>query len=134
MPFRCAFTIRSDTAYLAPLRAWVDAAFALSGHGRMRGRAMLAVSMALVEAVDNAIVHAHRRRRHLPIGIAIAINTRSVRLTVVDTGRGIGDLPDREPRVTASRGRGIFLIRRVMSRVSSCCCDGRHELRMVLDL
>ncbi len=134
MPFHSAITIRSETAYLTPLRAWVEAAFQLSGQGKLRGQAQLAVSLALTEAVDNAIIHAHGRRAHLPIEIAMAISSKQVILTVVDSGPGIGELPEGEPELTACRGRGLFLIRRVMNRVKSEHRNGRHALRMVLNL
>ena len=132
MPFHSAFTIRSDTAYLAPLRAWVDAAFALSGHGRMRGQAQLAVSMALVEAVDNAIFHAHGGDGRIPIKVEITFRDDEATVQVVDTGRGIGHPSKILPGLMSDHGRGLFLMRSMMTSVRSRVKDGRHSLRMKL--
>ena len=58
-PFSCAFTIRSDTRYLLVLRRWVGAMAEAAGRGRIGKRQRIALELALTEAVDNAIFHAH---------------------------------------------------------------------------
>jgi anti-sigma regulatory factor (Ser/Thr protein kinase) len=130
--FTCTFAIRSDTRYLAVLRSWVEAAARLAGNPRLDRKAVTSLSIALVEAVDNAIFHAHRRRRSMPIGVTMSVRSEEVLLEVVDRGRGIGQLDLSEPERMASRGRGLFLIGRTMSSVESVRRGGRHALRMAL--
>jgi len=131
-PFRFEITIGSDTRYLAALRNMVDAFLTHAGDGRIGKAPRIACSMALVEAVDNAIFHAHRNRSSLPIRIALALSDAKVVMDVVDTGRGIGELVRRSPGTYASRGRGLHIIRKSMSEVHSRVGGGEHRLRMVL--
>lgn len=130
MPFSCALTIRSDTRYLAPLRGFVRAATRVAGIWQ-NGGLVDALCVALVEAVDNAIVHAHRRRKSLPIRVLLSIDTTEATIEVVDTGCGISQLSFTEPSAFACRGRGLFLIWRVMSNVESRADRRGHRLRMV---
>lgn len=132
MAFRCALTIRSDTRYLAVLRDWVRAACVVGAEGALPQDAILATSIALVEAVDNAIIHAHGRRRELPIRIELTIARGSVVIEVVDRGKGMGHLAISEPGMMASRGRGLFMIGSVMRSVRSTLRGGQHRLRMEL--
>ncbi len=130
-PFRCSLTIRSDTRYLAPLRDFVRAAIT-SASCHMDGRVITSLCMALVEAVDNAIVHAHGRRKSMPIGVSLLIKDKEVNLEVVDMGSGISHLSFAEPSPLSCGGRGLFLIRSVMTSVASSTGKRGHRLRMVL--
>ena len=130
MPFRCAFTIRSDTRYLAPLRAWVRAAAALAGRRDFPAKAVMPCTLALIEAVDNAIFHAHRRRRERPIRVALAAEGGGVAIEVADCGRGVGRHLSRDPEAMVDHGRGLFLIHRLMARVESRMRGNRHVLTM----
>jgi anti-sigma regulatory factor (Ser/Thr protein kinase) len=133
-PFRFEITIGSDTRYLAALRGMVVAFLRHAGDGSVGKDSLIACSMSLVEAVDNAIFHAHRGRRSLPIRIALSLRDSRVIMDVVDRGRGIGELPHEEPDIDASHGRGLHIIRKSMSRVTSSVGGGEHRLRMVRDL
>ncbi len=133
-PFRFEITIGSDTRYLAALRSMVGAFLRHAGNGSVGKDSIIACSMALVEAVDNAIFHAHRNRRSLPIRVALSFMDGKVVMDVVDTGRGIGEPHAEEPDIHASHGRGLHIIRRSMSRVTSRVEAGEHRLRMVRDL
>lgn len=129
--FCFAFTIRSDTRYLSALRRMVEALSAMSGRSLMNRRAVIACSMALVEAVDNAIIHAHKRNKSLPIKIAVCVNQKEVVMDVVDMGSGISQLNPIEPDAMSCRGRGLFVINRAMTSVTSCRGKGHHKLRMI---
>jgi len=133
-PFRFEITIGSDTRYLAALRSMVIAFLRQAGNGSVGKDSAIACSMALVEAVDNAIFHAHRGRRSLPIRIALALSDSRVTMDVVDTGRGIGELPKGEPDITAIHGRGLYIIKESMTRVTSKVGAGGHRLRMIREL
>lgn len=156
--FRSAFTIQSDTRYLALLRQWVAAMGRLAGRRAVPRQALLACTLALIEAVDNAIFHAcpprfarlprkrsasgqarqggraHRRRRPLPIRVAMSVRDEAVILEVADRGRGVGRHCLAQPELLVSHGRGLFLIHRLMSKVESRTRHGRHVLRMTRTL
>ncbi len=132
--FRCAFTIESDTRYLAVLRGLIPAAFAAAGMGRAPRAARVACTLALIEAVDNAIFHAHRRARGLPICVSVALSPKRISIEVADCGRGIGRRPGVCPDSMETHGRGLFLIHRLMPAVASRMKRGRHTLSMVYPL
>ncbi|MDD2731458.1 MAG: ATP-binding protein [bacterium] len=129
--FSCALTIKSDTRYLSFLRQWVDAAAAAAGR-RLGGRARVALKLALVEAVDNAIFHAHGGDGRIPIKVEITFRDDEATVQVVDTGRGIGHPSKILPGLMSDHGRGLFLMRSMMTSVRSRVKDGRHSLRMKL--
>lgn len=134
MVFRMAFTIRSDTRYLSLLRQWLAALPLLVGREAFPPKALGACTLALIEAVDNAIFHAHRRRASLPIRLAVVVGKGRVVLDVVDCGCGIGRHLRPRPDAPVTHGRGMFLIHRLMSKVESRIRGGRHVLHMVREL
>lgn len=133
-PFRLEITIGSDTRYLAALRSMVKAFLGHAGNGRVGTDSVIACSMALVEAVDNAIFHAHRNRKALPIRIVFSLADSRIVMDVVDTGGGIGELVPDDPEQYASHGRGLGIIHESMSRVESRVGGGEHRLRMICEL
>jgi len=133
-PFSFEITIGSDTRYLSPLRGMVEAFLHHAGNGNVSKSSRIACSMSLVEAVDNAIFHAHRNRKSLPIRIAMSLADGRVVIDVVDRGKGIEELDGDEPPLEASHGRGLLIIRNSMSRVTSTIRSGEHRFRMVRDL
>ncbi|MBN1283732.1 MAG: ATP-binding protein [Proteobacteria bacterium] len=133
-PFICSFTIRSDTRYLSALRSWIGAAARVAGSGRLGKRERIALELALVEAVDNAIFHAHRGDAARPIRVTLSLADGEAGLEVVDTGRGIGHLSGSLPEAMSEHGRGLFLMRSMMTSVASRVSNGRHALRMRLSL
>lgn len=130
MAMACALTIGSDTRYLGPLRQWIDAFSRVSGERWFPRRAVIPCSMALVEAVDNAIFHAHGGRRREPIDISLSVKKGRIIIDVVDRGSGIGNPERIEPDSQATHGRGLFIIREIMDRVRSRRIAGRHHMRM----
>jgi len=131
MPFRCAFTIRSDTRYLSTLRDWVAAVARVAGHDEFPRRAVVPCSLALIEAVDNAIFHAHGHKKDLPISVSLALERRRIVMEVIDRGEGIGKPKLPKPDELVTHGRGLFIIHNVMSDVTSKVSKGRHKIRMV---
>ncbi|HPQ80585.1 MAG TPA: ATP-binding protein [bacterium] len=141
--FLCAFTISSDTRYLPILRQLARAACDASGSGRISPGADQACTLALIEAVDNAIFHVRPARRSarerrgrfgLPIRVSVAVDGRRMTIEVVDCGRGIGRRRKQKPDEMVEHGRGLFLIHSLASQVESRMKRGRHSLRMVFDL
>jgi serine/threonine-protein kinase RsbW len=129
--FRCAFGISSDTRYLRLLRQWLSVAVKLAGNDEFSKKDLGACSLAMVEAVDNAIFHAHGRKREIPIRVSLSIGNGSIVIEVVDCGHGLGRHKCIRPDDMSDHGRGLFLIHKLMSRVESRMRNGRHVLRMV---
>jgi anti-sigma regulatory factor (Ser/Thr protein kinase) len=128
--FRFAITIQSDTRYLGLLRQMVTASARVVGVRKFPKRAQQAVSLALIEAVDNAIFHAHHRRKELPIDVVFEVDDRSVKLEVSDCGEGLNFTPMDVPPALATHGRGLFLINSSVNRVESIKKDNKHWMRM----
>lgn len=131
MPFRCAFTIKSDTRYLTPLRQWISAVHKVVGDEEFPRKAVIPCSMALIEAVNNAIFHAHGCRAGLPIRIALSLKGGMIEIDVVDLGPGIGDPKIPSPDEMVTHGRGLFIIRNTMADVRNFMSHGFHHMRML---
>lgn len=129
-------TIRNDTRYLAFLRGWVEAIAAVVGKRRFPLSARRAVSLSLIEAVDNAIFHAcpPRSRGRLPIGVAVEVAAHEIRVAVVDCGRGFVWPARVSPSPLATHGRGLLLMQSLMTRVEQRRTKGHHQLRMIYQL
>lgn len=133
MSFCCAFTIKSDTRYLAVLRQWLRAA-GKSGNFRMTKSCEIACNMALVEAVNNAIFHAHKRRQKMPVKIFLKLDSDQVTIEVIDRGMGLGRHAKIRPDSMTTHGRGLFLIHSLMNSVESRMRNGTHVLKMRYNL
>ena len=136
MPFRCVFIIRSDTRYLGSLRRWIESTSEVVGSSCFPPRAVSACSLALIEAVDNAIFHAHDGRVELPIEVSMSVDDSKIVVDVTDLGNGIGEFctPDIAPDAMATSGRGLFLIKSLMSSVEHFFDNGKHHTRMTYKL
>ncbi|MBT3181477.1 MAG: ATP-binding protein [Deltaproteobacteria bacterium] len=130
MHFQSVFKIKSDTRYLTPLREWISSVQKLVDENDFPKKALLPCSMALVEAVDNAIFHAHDGVEDLPIEISLVLSDGSIVMEVTDKGVGIGEPVIPGPDEMADHGRGLFIIHQVMSKVESKIVDGTHHMRM----
>lgn len=127
------FSIRNSTHYLGFLRRLVAAA------GRMvRGlnpdhAAVASCSLALVEAVNNVIFHAHGKDSDQWIDIVINVRNNAIEMDVCDNGPGF-DMPELAmPPVDHTHGRGLFIIKSVMHEVAYRR-GSRNVLKMVYHL
>lgn len=132
--FNLSFTIVSDTRYLAILRSLVGAVAKLAGERSFPRTACQAVSLALIEAVDNAIFHAHSRRADMPIEVALSVNADHIRVEVEDQGGGFEEDGEALVPETATSGRGLFIMRQVMHRVERKTNGNSHRVLMYYDL
>ncbi len=84
-------------------------------------RDMFNVQLAFEEAMTNAIMHGNRSDPRKKVYLQCSVQENEVRLTIRDEGRGFNPdtLPDpRHPdNILIPSGRGILLIRHIMSRV-----------------
>ena len=91
---------------------------ALEGAGWV-GRDVFHVQMAMEEAVVNAIEHGNRREVAKQVHVLFLVYQDRVEMTITDQGDGfdhrtVAD-PTEEDRIDQPRGRGVMLIRELMS-------------------
>lgn len=123
-PFQLRFAIQSDFAYLPFLtrlfKGW-------------RVPKAAALTQVLVEAFNNAVLHAHRRRREKWIRLEIRLDRRGAKIVVEDEGKGLRSERGGFPSTWASHGRGLGLINALADRVSSRKKSDGHSLEIGMD-
>ena len=83
------------------------------------GRDVFHVQMAIEEAVVNAIEHGNKRDDSKQVHVVFRVNRERAELAVTDQGQGfdhrnVAD-PTEDDRVDQPRGRGVMLIRELMT-------------------
>jgi len=130
MPFRCRFAILSDTRYLALLRQWISSVQHIVGDANFPNAAISVCSLALIECVDNAIFHAHKGNKNMPIGVSISVGGGWITMNVTDMGDGFVPSFDEEPDFLSTSGRGLFIIKKLMTSADVLQKDGFNTIRM----
>jgi serine/threonine-protein kinase RsbW len=93
-------------------------------------QAAFEMELAVVEAVNNAVEHAHRHRRDKRVTVQIKIEVDFIRLTVIDEGAPIqpetfiSAEAGMENASEIERGRGLAIIRALMDEVR---CERRGK-------
>lgn len=90
------------------------------------------INLVLTEAMANAIQHAGEVEPSEILHVTIRVKNRRLTIKVYDQGHGFDlcNLPEPSPSCLAEHGRGIFIIKRLMDRVSYRKCEGGHVLEM----
>lgn len=130
MSFIIKFTIPSDTRYIAFLRELVETVALLLGRKKFPKGAEFKCKLALIEAVDNAIFHAHKHCKNEPIDVKLSVGNDLIKMSVYDKGRGFRQKKLPVPEIMASHGRGLYLIKQLMFKVRSRCIQGGHVMDM----
>jgi serine/threonine-protein kinase RsbW len=96
------------------------------------------VMVALTEAVNNAIVHGNRADPAKEVQILCDLTPEALHLRVLDQGGGFDpasvDSPLKEENLLRESGRGIFLMRTLMDKVSFSRHPDGMEVHLVLRL
>jgi serine/threonine-protein kinase RsbW len=84
------------------------------------GRDVFHIQMAIEEAVVNAIEHGNKRDASKYVHIIYLVDAESAEMTITDQGDGfdhqnVAD-PTEEERLDQPRGRGVLLIRELMTQ------------------
>ena len=132
--YRTEFVIFSDTSYHTVLRQWVSALRVILGPNLISKKAEIEITLGLIEAINNAIFHAHDSRQEKRISVSLSVDQKDVMIDVIDGGDGIGSPELPRPDEMVDHGRGLFLIRSVMKSTQSQKIKGMHRLRMVYEL
>lgn len=86
------------------------------------GRDYFHVQMAVEEAVVNAITHGNKESKSKVVELDFKVSADAVYLRIKDEGAGfcLKDIPDPrdDDRLECTNGRGVLLIRELMSQVS----------------
>lgn len=130
MFFSIKVTILSDTRYLILLRDLIEAVCKVVGRAEFSEDVKWKCQIALVEAVNNAIFHAHKGEVSKPIDILIDVGEDAVRLQVADRGDGFNLVRRSLPPLLEEDGRGLYLMSELMGSVENHILDGRHFINM----
>ena len=87
-------------------------------------QAAFEMELAVVEAVNNAVEHAHRQRRDKRVTVQVSLEPTHIRFTVIDQGPTVHFEPlmsaaaGMENATEIERGHGLAMIRALMDEVS----------------
>jgi serine/threonine-protein kinase RsbW len=103
------------------------------GQAGWDGRDLFHVQMSAEEAVVNAVTHGNKESPDKQVELEFSVSPDEVRLRVKDEGNGFNPecLPDPrdDDRVEMVHGRGVLMIREMMSEVHYAGCG--NEVSMV---
>lgn len=105
---------------------------------RLDDGAFYRLLVAGTEAVNNGILHGNKGDKRKSVHIVCVIGTDSLIFRVKDEGRGFNpeDVPDplEEKNLLKTNGRGIFLMRSLMDKVTYKMTPEGTEVELVIDL
>jgi serine/threonine-protein kinase RsbW len=115
--WKCDKTIPSD---LDAGHASIEELISALETAGWEGRDVFHIQMAIEEAVVNAIEHGNKRDASKEVHVVFVVDADSAEMTVTDQGDGfdhqnVAD-PTEEERLDQPRGRGVLLIRELMSQ------------------
>lgn len=115
--WKCDKTIQSD---LDAGHASIEELMSALESAGWEGRDVFHIQMAIEEAVVNAIEHGNKRDATKQVHIVFVVDAESAEMTITDQGDGfdhqnVAD-PTEEERLDQPRGRGVLLIRELMTQ------------------
>src|SRR5262249_8322839 len=121
-------TIASDLRLLPLARAFVEGVCRAAGFD---DRTTHAIVLAVDEATNNAMRHAHRDRPDAPVRIQCFLLPDALEIRLQDEGDpfDLSAVPDLDPAELRVGGRGVFLMRTIMDELS---CEPAGERGNVL--
>ncbi len=94
--------------------------------------------VATTEAVNNGIIHGNKRDKSKKVQLRVDVNSKMLTVKVRDEGKGVDieTIPDplAEENLLRENGRGVFLIRSLMSSVDFERLEDGWEVTMKLEL
>jgi len=129
--------VPNQTRYLSLIgRIGEDMARTLRRYKGDREELAYHLNLVLTEAMANAILHANEDDPEREIHITISILEHQLCIKVFDQGQGfdISSLPSPDFKSLDEHGRGVYIIRSLMDRVTYRKMDGGHVLEMVKSL
>jgi anti-sigma regulatory factor (Ser/Thr protein kinase) len=94
--------------------------------------AVLQIELALVEALNNVILHGYQSRPEHQIRTDWQLVDDCVRIEILDQGQTLASLPDGDmPEAMSESGRGWPIIRACMDRVDYHSSQGVNHLTLI---
>lgn len=118
LPYEIDFKIAGDTHYVAFLRSVLTSISNEVGEDNFSDEIKRKCGLALVEAVNNAVHHAHKGDIYKPVGIKISVTVDEVEIIVIDYGKGFELHLAKLPDLQMVHGRGLYIIQSLMDEVS----------------
>lgn len=114
-----AVTIRS---HLNEVYAFIQDILKLLNSSGVDKSTSFNIRLCLEEALINAIKHGNKGNENLPITIQYSISGNEFKISIEDCGKGFDhknlDDPTRKENLLKTKGRGVYLIKRLMDVVS----------------
>jgi serine/threonine-protein kinase RsbW len=129
--------VPNQTRYLGLIgKIGEDVARALKKYKGDREELAYHINLVLTEAMANAIRHANEGDPEKEVHITITIMGKSLNIKVYDQGQGfdICSLPPPDFKNLDEQGRGVYIIRSLMDRVSYRKVKNGHVLEMIKTL
>lgn len=129
--------VPNQTRYLGLIgKIGEDVARALKKYKGDREELAYHINLVLTEAMANAIRHANEGDPEKEVHITITIMGRSLNIKVYDQGQGfdICSLPSPDFKNLDEHGRGVYIIRSLMDRVTYRKLKSGHVLEMIKTL
>lgn len=129
--------VPNQTRYLGLIgKIGEDVARALKKYKGDREELAYHINLVLTEAMANAIRHANEGDPEKEVHITITIMGRSLNIKVYDQGQGfdISALPSPDFKNLDEHGRGVYIIRSLMDRVTYRKFKNGHVLEMMKTL
>lgn len=99
----------------------VDRVLDLAAAARLSDDERDNLAVAVAEALSNAAVHGHRLRPDANVRVVVAVTPGACAVEVADSGPGFDSEAVSDPTapegLLSTRGRGVFLMRRLVDRL-----------------
>lgn len=118
LPYEVNFSVAGDTQYVAYLCSVISSVAGEVGEEIMSQEIQRKCRLALVEAVNNAVVHAHNGDVLKPVGIKVQADKDGIEINVIDYGPGFKFHHAQLPDMRMVHGRGLFIIQSLMDEVN----------------
>lgn len=135
--FEVNIKVPNQTRYLGLIgKIGEDVARALKRYKGDREELAYHINLVLTEAMANAIRHANEDDPDKEIQITISIASQHLHIKVYDQGQGfdVRRLPAPNFKGLDEHGRGVYIIRSLMDRVTYRKIKSGHVLEMVKNL
>jgi serine/threonine-protein kinase RsbW len=129
--------VPNQTRYLSLIgKIGEDVARTLKRYKGDREELAYHLNLVLTEAMANAILHANEDDPEKEIHVTITILEQILCIKVYDQGQGfdISMLPSPDFKSLDDHGRGVYIIRSLMDKVTYRKLNGGHVLEMVKSL
>jgi serine/threonine-protein kinase RsbW len=127
LPAALTVAVPTDLGFVRPVRKMIEALLAAQGWDE---EAVADVGLVATEVLQNAVEHGSRNDGTERVEVAVALEGSAATIEVLDPGTGRGPAAllaqdvTRPPPPDAPRGRGLFLVNRMVERLDRAASGG----------